>query len=46
MPDEVHREITMKHDTAGKKASSLKNRQLMTVKVIQRRELEGQEKAR
>ena len=36
VPDEVHKEISMKHDTAGKKASSLKTIQLMTEKIIQR----------
>ena len=36
VPDEVHKEISMKHETAGKKASSLKTIQLMTEKIIQR----------
>ena len=36
VPDEVHKEISMRHDTAGKKASSLKTIQLMTEKIIQR----------
>ena len=36
LPDEVHKQISMKHETAGKKASSLKTIQLMTEKIIQR----------
>ena len=36
VPDEVHKEISMKHETAGKKASSLKTTQLLTEKIIQR----------
>ena len=36
VPGEVHKEISMKHETAGKKASSLKTIQLMTEKIIQR----------
>ena len=36
VPDELHKEISMKHETAGKKASSLKTTQLMTEKIIQR----------
>ena len=36
VPDEVHKEISMKHEMAGKKASSLKTIQLMTEKIIHR----------
>ena len=36
VPDEVHKEISMKHDTVGRKAASLKTIQLMTEKIIQR----------
>ena len=36
VPDEVHKEISMKHETACKKAGSLKTIQLMTEKIIQR----------
>ena len=36
VPDEVHREASMKHETAGKKASSLKIMQIMTEKIILR----------
>ena len=36
VPDEVHKEISMMHETAGKEASSLKTIQLMTEEVIQR----------
>ena len=36
VPDEVHKEISMKYETVGKRASNLKTIQLMTEKVIQR----------
>ena len=38
VPDEAHEEMSMKHETAGKKASSLKTMQLMTEKIIRREE--------
>ena len=37
VPNEVPKEISVKHETAGKKASRLKTIQLMTEKIIQRR---------
>ena len=36
VPDEIHKETSMNHETAGKKASSLKTIQLMTEKIIRR----------
>ena len=36
VPDEVHKEISMKHDTVGKKATNLKTIKLVTEKIIQR----------
>ena len=42
VPDEVQKEISMKHETGGKKASSLKTIQLMTEKIIQRNKDRGE----
>ena len=36
VPDEVHKEVTMKHETVGKKSSTLKELQLEVEKIMAR----------
>ena len=49
VPDESHREMSMKRDTAGKKASSMRTRELMDQRetdTAESREQERQEEVR